>query len=50
MSDSRGIEISEVETPVEISRGTITCDRRKLVSPSASRLMTTPEMIWSTRK
>ena len=29
--------------------GTITCDRRKLVRPSASRLITTPEMIWSTR-
>ena len=28
---------------------TITSERRKPVSPSASRLITTPEMIWSTR-
>ena len=42
--------MSEVLTPVAMPRGTITCERRKLVRPSASRLITTPEMIWSTRK
>ena len=50
MSESKGIEIADVLTPVEMSRGTMTCERRKLVVPSASRLITTPEMIWSTRK
>ena len=37
-------------TPVEMPVSTSTSERRKPVSPRASRLITTPAMIWSTRK
>ena len=50
MSESPGSAIAAVGTPVEMPVGMITSERRNPVSPSASRLMTTPEMIWSTRR
>jgi hypothetical protein len=37
-----------VGTPVEMPDGMITSERRNPVMPRASRLMTTPEMIWFT--
>ena len=38
-----------VGTPVVIPVSTITSERRNPVTPRANRLITTPEMIWSTR-
>ncbi len=50
MSESRGIDRVPVGTPADTPVSTMTSERRKPVRPSASRLITTPEMIWSTRK
>ena len=41
--------MAPVGTPVEIPESTSTSERRNPVTPRASRLITTPEMIWSTR-
>ena len=50
ISERPGRAIGSVGTPVEMPDGMITSDRRNPVIPRASRLMTTPEMIWFTRR
>ncbi len=46
ISDSSGMPISDVDTPLLKPDGTITSERRNPVRPRANRLITTPDTIW----
>ena len=49
MLERPGRAMSGVGMPIETPVGTITSERMKPVTPRARRLITTPEMTWSTR-